>query len=319
MRLDLYLHTLYPQYSKRQWARFIDLGYIKKNTSPLSKGTDTRGFSSDWVPTIDWEGINSQVDWRRPLGRHTASVVYEDDFLIVAHKPSGIACHPNHPQDPETLLDQIRKEYVQPETREGYLLNRLDIGTSGLVVFAKTQESYVVLVPVFRSKTTNGPRFTKTYYARVWGVPQWSELICSYSLAHSKKSNQKVVAIVPQNLGKQEEFRGSPRPAETRFRRLSQDRETSRLEAEITSGMMHQIRVHCASLGHPIIGDQIYGKQDTESLHVKLNTPGASQSFTYHLLDCWKVQCSAWEKYPEGLTLIGPKAEWALDLLAESD
>jgi RluA family pseudouridine synthase len=310
MRLDLYLHTLYPQYSKRQWGKFLDQGQLildgihDRKPLPLSKGTDTGQFPQGWVPQIDWDQISKLIDWNRPEAKKPAKIIYEDQFLVVTHKPPGIPCHPNHPGDPETLLDQLRKVRVQPASREGFLLHRLDKDTSGLVFFAKSQESYGNLLPLFRRSSNNHPKMVKIYHARVWGNPPWSEYLCTSPLAHSKTSKQKVVAVSPNLTKYKNHFRGSPVATETMFRVLSQDSSTSLLEATIQTGMMHQIRVHCASLGYPIVGDQVYSDSATVQNHWN--------RFGHHLLDCWSVSVEPWELYPKGLEVVGPRAQWAL-------
>ena len=310
MRLDLYLHTLYPQFSKRQWGMFLDHGQLildgihTRKPLPLSKGTDTGQFPQGWVPQIDWDQISKLIDWNRPEAKIPAKIIYEDQFLVVTHKPPGVACHANHPNDPETLLDQLRKVRFQPASREGFLLHRLDMDTSGLVFFAKSQESYSNLLPLFRRSSSDHPKMEKTYHARVWGHPPWSEYVCTTPLAHSKTSKQKVVAVSSDLPEYKHHFRGSPLATETKFRVLSQDSSTSLLEAIIQTGMMHQIRVHCASLGYAIVGDKIYG--------TKVNQQNHWTELGHHLLDCWKVSMEPWEWYPKGLEVVGPRACWSI-------
>lgn len=168
-------------------------------------------------------------------------------------KPAGLPVLPPH-ADPEgdCLLARLLADDPQraalpwPEGFEGGLVHRLDISTSGAVAVADDVEQLLVLRSCFADK-----RLHKRY--RLWAardVP-WSEHRCDLSLAHDRRHRGRMVV----RRGARTPHRGRWLPAETRFRRIA-----GRLwEATMHTGVMHQIRLHAAFLGIPILGDRRYG------------------------------------------------------------
>jgi 23S rRNA pseudouridine1911/1915/1917 synthase len=185
-------------------------------------------------------------------------VVYEDDDLLVLHKLTGI---PSVPQDGEEGRTAVGAALaylpsLQSIGRGGFepaILHRLDTGTSGLLVFAKTSAEFDRLRALWRDGHVN-----KTYRAltRTTAALPSLPLQIDYPLGHDAKSARRMVALLP---GRAREIRGEPIPALTHLRRV---REINPgyydLEVEIVTGVMHQIRCHLAALGLPLLGDEIY-------------------------------------------------------------
>jgi 23S rRNA pseudouridine1911/1915/1917 synthase len=132
------------------------------------------------------------------------------------------------------------------------LLNRLDTETSGLVLVAKNQPAFENLREQFRRR-----RIAKKYFALVWGNPSDSGSI-SLALAHDStdKSRMEVVAASGAHRHRLRSWH-----ALTRFRKLANSGLMSLLEISIETGVTHQIRVHLAAIGHPIVGDSLYGSE----------------------------------------------------------
>lgn len=177
------------------------------------------------------------------------------DEWIVLFKPSGIPSCPRSPKtkDPATLEGWLRQKF--PQAR---LAHRLDNETSGVMIAARNETALRKL-----RKIWNTARVTKTYRAEVEGFPPPQGKITE-PISHHPRSGRRM------RIGGRK-----ARPAETRFRRIRQRGKTALLEIEITTGVRHQIRIHLAHLGHPIVGDRLYNKRvndDALSLQLELRS-----------------------------------------------
>lgn len=184
------------------------------------------------------------------------SILCESDLVLVLNKPSGL---PSAEIESRPEADSAEKRAREIAREHGasrlYLLNRLDTLTTGCLVFAKTEEARNQIKAIWKTEAVR-----KFYRARVEGVFHPSELPLDIKtpIARLQKTSKRMKAIVKPSytVG----IRGEPLPAHTRIlaaRRLPSNQ--TELEIEILTGVMHQIRVHCASVGHPIVGDPIYG------------------------------------------------------------
>ncbi len=215
-------------------------------------------------------------------------IIYEDNQLVVVSKPQGIATTPGNIEDLCSTLFQIRPELASVEGHkegEGGLLNRLDNETGGLVLFAKSNEAFV-----FYKNLSSQNLITKDYYAIVHGTPSWSELTVSTPIAHHYSDKRRMLAISDGVR-----YRGRPQNATTQLRLISQDGYYSLINAKITQGVRHQIRVHLSSIKHPIVSDKIYCKKK------ELDIP-------YHLLFCHKVSFIGMDNVPKEISTGYPKS-----------
>lgn len=135
-----------------------------------------------------------------------------------------------------------------PEGFEGGILHRLDTSTSGAVAFARDPEELARVRALFAAH-----RLMKSYRMRVARVPDWAVNHCERPIAHHPKRRDRMVV----QRGPHTPHRGRWYPAATFFRRV--DRSGDRVDASIATGVMHQIRVHAAFLGIPLLGDALYG------------------------------------------------------------
>ena len=167
-------------------------------------------------------------------------IIYEDGAIAVVDKPSGVIVHPAPGHETGALTDALVRRFpgmarVGSAERPG-VVHRLDIETSGVMVFAKTQGAYLDLRRQFESHRTVG----KTYLAVVHGSPR-------------PKSG-----TIDEPVGRERQS------AVTHWETLGRHDGISLVEFKIDTGRMHQIRIHAASLGCPIVGDRLYGSAEKD-------------------------------------------------------
>jgi 23S rRNA pseudouridine1911/1915/1917 synthase len=175
-------------------------------------------------------------------------ILYEDTDLIVLDKPAGLVVHPAPGNEDGTLVNALLSHCgdhftgIGDERRPG-IVHRLDKDTSGIMVVAKTQLANNALTTAFATRDLD-----RAYLALVWGLPSPLEGDIEGDIGRDKR-DRKRMAVVPRN-GK---------PALTHYRVLrAWGTAVSLLECRLATGRTHQIRVHLASRGHPVIGDPLY-------------------------------------------------------------
>ena len=179
-------------------------------------------------------------------------IVHEDADLLVIDKPAGLVVHPGPGQPDSTLVNALLAHCgrslsgVGGVKRPG-IVHRLDKDTSGLIVVAKNDETHRSLSAQFATRTID-----RTYAALVWGVPRPPAGRIEGNIGRHPR-NRKKMAVVPEDRGK---------PAATNYRLLQQLRGMAALlECRLETGRTHQIRVHLAHIGHPVMGDPVYSRQ----------------------------------------------------------
>ena len=199
-------------------------------------------------------------------------VLFEDDFVIVIDKPAGMltthtklagrAARETQLTAENVLNDYVRKGQAKSRKRV-WLVHRLDRDTSGVMMFAKTEEA----AEMFRADWSNLTE--KTYLARVEGVVA-DESGVFESYLREDDDGYRVRSVPPAGDGRSD--RSGARFARTEWRRLSTKGGTTLVEVKLKTGRKNQIRVHFSEAGHPVVGDVKYGGKRADRLHLHART-----------------------------------------------
>jgi 23S rRNA pseudouridine1911/1915/1917 synthase len=245
-RIDQVLTAHLPRLSRSRLKSLIEQGHLSsggaKIVEPAYRVKPGQTFAI-FVP----EAIPA-----RPVAQAIAlDIVFEDPDLIVLDKPAGLVVHPA-PGNPDRTLVNALIAHCEPDftgiggVRRPGIVHRLDKDTSGLMVVAKTAQAYESLAGLFAARSVE-----RAYWALVWGVPSPRSGEIEGNIGRSPR-NRKKMAVVKRG-GK---------PAVTRYKVLQSfaDGKVSLVECRLLSGRTHQIRVHMTSIGHPLLGDPLYGR-----------------------------------------------------------
>ena len=213
--------------------KFVKAGYIVKPNDKIQ-------YEQPIKQTTNVEAENINLD-----------IVYEDEYLVVINKPQNMVVHPAGNLRSGTLVNALLYHFkhlskVNGEFRPG-IVHRLDKDTSGLIVIAKDDKTHIQLQKQIQNKICH-----RIYKAVVYGKFNSEEGTIDTCLARGTSQHQKIF-VVPNGQG---------RRAITYYKVLSYNSGFSFVEYELKTGRTHQIRVHSAHLGHPIVGDKLYGKKE---------------------------------------------------------
>lgn len=254
MRLDAYLaKSLSGDHSRSQIKLMIKSGEIQVNGHDVSAHYQVK--PGDKVQ-IKW--IAKTDDSMRPE-EIPIDILYEDEDLIVVNKPVGMVVHPAHGNWHHTLVNALlyhtrNLSELGGEDRPG-IVHRLDKDTSGVLIVAKNNAAHRDLAKQFKKHTIH-----RMYYAIVRGVVQHDEGMCEEPVGRAFVNRKKI--IIKPSGGKE---------AATYFKVAQRFDEASLVEVYPQTGRTHQIRVHMSFLGHPVLGDALYGIKspliDRQALH----------------------------------------------------
>lgn len=279
-RADRFLAAQLPGRGRRVLAETFAAGFVRVNGAVAKKGQilqigDVVEVS---VVPLSAAAMRAVPDPSLPL-----AVLFVDERILVVAKPPGVPSHPLRAGERGTLANAIVARYpecalVGDDPREAGLAHRLDAGTSGVVACARDVPAWKTLRAAFRAG-----RVAKEYLALVEG-----ELVdgdCAMPLAHDPRDPRRVVACATDA----EAERLGALPARTRYVVIETLPNATLVRATTETGRMHQVRAHLAAVGHPIVGDSLYGGAKTPPLtghflhaeRLSLDHPGDSRRMTF--------------------------------------
>jgi len=257
VRLDLFLCARLPQVSRKAVKRALDGGQVfvdgrceRRASRPLQAGEAVR--------------ITVAVATSPPPPAEL-TILYRDDQLLAVNKPAGMAAHRGHSDRPDaltTVTGWLREEGQGAPI----LLHRLDVDTSGVLLFALDGTANRELSRQFAEREVE-----KTYLALVTGEPPNVFRVDNY--------------LKPKVRGRTAAVLAGGQPAQTDFRTLARSQGIALVEARPHTGRTHQIRVHLADRGYPLLGDRLYGGVGEVELG------GVRHRLNRHLLHAWRLAC----------------------------
>ena len=244
-RLDKFLVGLLQEFSRSRIQGLIADGFVDVNGQAAKKAGQTLESGFSVTVRIPPAAPTALVAEDIPL-----DILFENDDLIVVNKPAGMVVHPAAGHASGTLVNAIlgydpEIEGIGGEERPG-VVHRLDKETSGLILVAKNERAHRWLQDQFRLR-----KVEKTYLALVDGKPPTPSGRVEAYIGRDP-SHRKRMAIVPESRG---------REAISVYKTVESFKAHTLLEFHPLTGRTHQIRLHCAFLGCPIVGDEVYGKK----------------------------------------------------------
>lgn len=245
-RLDRALAALVPTLSRERLKALISAGHVPQTRDPATKVKAGAAYTLS-IPAPKLAHNVAQAI--------AIDIVHEDDHLLVVDKPAGLVVHPAAGNLDGTLVNALlhhcagRLSGIGGVARPG-IVHRIDKDTSGLMVVAKTDRAHEGLAKQFADHSID-----RRYQAIVAGVPLRSSGTIDAPLARSPV-NRKKIAICVEGRGKR---------AVTHYKVIEPLKDAALIECRLETGRTHQVRVHMASINHPLIGDPVYGR--TRPIH----------------------------------------------------
>jgi 23S rRNA pseudouridine1911/1915/1917 synthase len=258
-RLDVAVARL-CDISRAQAQRLIDEGLVVQNYKPRRKAGERLEGGEQLVVTVPAAVEAEPQPEAIPL-----DIIYEDEHMVVVNKPAGMAVHPGPGHSGRTLVNALLAHCpnlpgIGGVQRPG-IVHRLDMDTSGLIIVAKDEKTHVRL-----SAQIKDHEVQKTYLALVEGRVELPEALIDAPIGRDPNNRQRMMVLGASAGSKHS------REAQTQYRVRDYFEGYTLVEATLLTGRTHQIRVHFASIDHPIVGDQVYGRHAAgkQDLPVKL-------------------------------------------------
>ncbi|GAB3585012.1 RluA family pseudouridine synthase [Calidifontibacter terrae] len=241
-------------FSRTRAAELAATGGVTLDGRPVGKSD--RVGAGQWLEVTMPDELD-RIPQVKPQVIDDLRIVHDDTEIVVVDKPAGVAAHPSVGWDGPDVVSGLAGAGYRISTsgaaeRQG-IVQRLDVGTSGLMVVAKSERAYTVLKQAFRDRT---PR--KIYHTLVQGLPDPVEGTIEAPIGRHPGHDYKFAVLQ------------SGRQSVTHYELLEAFRSMSLLEVHLETGRTHQIRVHMAAMKHPCVGDPLYGSDPTVAKKLRL-------------------------------------------------
>jgi 23S rRNA pseudouridine1911/1915/1917 synthase len=262
-RLDTFLSQKIKELSRSWLKKAIDQEKVKVNR--ILRRSSYRLKEGDRVE-VEFEIVEPEEIKGEEL---PLEVIYSDKHLLVIDKSSGMVVHPGPGNRRGTLVNALlfhfpQLEAIGPKERPG-IVHRLDKETSGVMVIARTLKAYRELQKQFKKRQVK-----KVYSGLVWGKMPEKEGIIDWALGRHVKHGQRISVKTKR-----------PRSAETHYSVREEIGDFNLLEIRPVTGRTHQIRVHFAASGHPVVGDTRYGRRKSKPKCARLFLHASGLSFLH--------------------------------------
>jgi len=246
-RLDKVISKLVPQFSRGRLQMWIEEGFVSVDGKAVQSSKHTL-YGDEKVVILPQPAPEDEAFKPEPV---PLNIIFEDEHLMVVNKPAGLVVHPGAGNWNGTMLNGLLHHCPQLAgvPRAG-IVHRLDKDTSGLMVVGKTLAAQTDLVRQLAARTVK-----REYFALVWGTPRLNGTI---DAAMGRHPRDRIKMAVSTGMGS--------KPAITHYSvlgngKLGEGRPVSLVQCRLETGRTHQIRVHMMSIGFPLVGDTVYGKQ----------------------------------------------------------
>lgn len=240
-RIDKVLAALFPEFTRSALQKLIEQGAVTVDGVTVNKKYNVSAGQSVCIDVPEPEPLDAPAE-DIPL-----DIVYEDDSLMVINKPKGMVVHPAPGHYTGTLVNALL--FCRADSLSGIngvlrpgIVHRLDMDTSGLIIVAKNDKSHKALADMIKAHD-----FVREYEAVVIGTPSPETGTVNAPLARDPKDRKRIAVCA------------GGREAITHYSVLRSYRGYSHVRLRLETGRTHQIRVHMAHIGHPVVCDEVYG------------------------------------------------------------
>ncbi|KKQ51715.1 MAG: Pseudouridine synthase [Parcubacteria group bacterium GW2011_GWD2_38_11] len=258
-RIDKFLAEEFFLYSRADIIKRIKKGEVLVNNKPIKPS-----YILEEENVIMLENFSREEQDHSLVGNIDIQldIIFENDDIVVIDKQAGLQVHPSFSEKKNTLVNALLARYPQivdvhdgsvgAELRPG-IVHRLDRDTSGVMVIARNMEAFNALKDNFKSRNIE-----KKYLAIVKGILKEKEGTIDKAIAKASTHRKQIIA--------RSNTRTVIRQAETHFKVLDEFKGFSLIEVTPKTGRTHQIRIHLTSIGHPIVGDRVYGNAEKDEI-----------------------------------------------------
>jgi 23S rRNA pseudouridine1911/1915/1917 synthase len=269
-RLDRLIADELSSFSRSKIQRLIEAGHASVNGQVISSPS----FVVVPGQTVLFTEPEPEPDFPTPEGR-SLTILHEDDDILIIDKPVGMVTHPNSFQESGTLVQAVLA--LRPQVAEAVydagntvsrlrpgIVHRLDRDTSGLIVVAKNRPALLELAEQFHQRTIE-----KEYLTAVYGVMREPRTVNAPIQRKGGGSSNLMVASHDPGQGRSAVTHFTPLHSFAPYEKWP-DEQVTLVRASIETGRTHQIRVHAKFIGHPVMGDQLYGNKPSMKLSQRL-------------------------------------------------